>query len=561
MFRRIVAFTLTFVHIVLCCLPICQAESLSDTVVEKRLCNATMEDEFEEDSVIVVLTQENSNFNQVLSLSYFDSNLFVSAEDLTYFEKEIGDLQFLNEDGFNQIYLLKLKNPGKENVLKAIRKLENEDFVQYVCPNYIYSLGDTDVKEYNSNISNELASYNVLNNSYYEQYGLQKINASAAWEITTGSAGITVGVIDSGIDVTHPDLAGQCSTLLAKNFTDDGLGALVDPDGHGTHVAGIIGAIGDNDLGISGVCWDITMIPLRVFKGNGKSNAEWIIKAFRYAIEKDIPILNYSAGGYGRDPDLIDVLDNYTGLLVCSAGNDAMNTDTTSHYPSGYDFDNIVSVAGTDPNDELYVSDNNESNYGATTVDLAALGQSIKSTVPGNAYQEWTGTSMAERFTADDLNGDGKDDVAMMYDYGNNRATVYAMISQGNSFSNQVWYAWSAGAFNANSVTGRFTADDFNGDGKHDVAMMYDYGNNQATVYALISQGSSFSNQVWYSWSAGTFNANAVTGRFTAGDFNVDGKDDILSNYLYSYGTIKSFVQYSTGSGFTDIQEWSRNYD
>ena len=133
---------------------------------------------------------------------------------------------------------------------------------------------------------------------------------------------------------------------------------------------------------------------------------------------------------------------------------------------------------------------------------------------------------------------------------------MYTLFSQGNSFVNQVWYAWSAGGFNAGSVTGRFAAGDFNGDGKDDVAMMYDYGSNRATIYALISQGSSFSNQAWYSWSAGTFNANAVTGRFTAGDFNVDGKEDVLSCYLYSYGDIKPFIQYSTGSGFANIQEW-----
>ncbi len=617
MIKRLLPLVLTIV-VLLTGIPICQAVTVEDNaVVEKKRCTATIEDEFEEDSVIVVLTEESSSFNQVLSLDYFDSNLFVSVEDLMCFEEEISDLHFLNKDSFNQVYLLKLKNPGKENVLKAIRQLEDKGFVQYACPNYIYSIDDIDIEEDDTNICEEIARYVVPNDaSFSEQYGLRKINVSAAWEIATGSSNVTVGVLDTGIDCYHPDLVGQCNTALAKNFTGDGLGALVDPHGHGTHVAGIIGAK-RNDIGVVGVCWNISLVPLRVLDCEGEGSVSWLTQAIAYAIANNIPILNCSLGGDGTDDDLMEMLDNYTGLMVCAAGNEGRNIDVNPYYPASYNFSNIISVAGTDENDTLYEYGTDESNYGATTVDLAAPGEGIKSTVPGNAYEEWTGTSMAAPFVtgvaaliksvrpemsaieikncilqgatpiealsgkcvtggllnakgafvkaglietpkivSGDFNGDGKDDVAEVIRLGDHRTQFAVQLSNGSGFGDQT--AWFDNAsYAAAGIDQRAVAGDFNGDGKDDLAVLYNYGDGDLKFFTYLSTGSQFStSQQWYDWYAG---ADYIDNRFVAGDFNGDGKDDVAVMFRYPSGTVNIFTFISNGSSFTrqTWNEWS----
>jgi len=780
-----------------------QPDKETVAVNEKVYCSATLEDDFLDDSVIVVINKEVSNQKQQFTVADFELSTVSEVKnltgDVTGYDTQNAQVLFkslnadsvIEQEGHKDIVVLELETKGKQNVLDTIKQLEELDFVESAEPNYLFSpddiLADDSAVMYADSREEQSQFPNDIYRSY--QYALDKISIEDVWRVTTGSSTVRVGVIDSGI-ASHSELNANVTT--GWDFVNQNSATRDDPSGHGTHVAGIIGAIGNNFYGVCGLNWEVELVPLQVAEDDRYFSLQAIIQAVQYATVNNIPIINCSFGDEEDSNALEEAIAEYPGVVVCSAGNNRQNTDSTPHYPSGYNCDNIISVAATGESDDLWLF----SNYGAATVDIGAPGVSIYSTVLNNVHDYKSGTSMAapyvtgvaaliksvrpemsaieikncilqgatpiealsgkcvtggllnakgafvkagiitqqtltgdfngdgkddwalvqsypqsqtvvqvrpsignvyatdsvwwdsglgnfnllavqnnvcagdfngdgkddiammydygnsqaavyvllsqgssfssqvwyawsagafnansvtgrftagdvngdgkddivmmydygnsqatvyamisqgssfsnqiwyawsaggfnansvaERFTADDLTGDGKDDVAMMYDYGNNRATVYALISQGSSFSNQVWYAWSAGAFNANSVTGRFTAGDFNGDGKDDVAMMYDYGNNQATVYALISQGSSFSNQVWYSWSAGTFNANAVTGRFTAGNFNVDGKDDILSNYLYSYGTIKSFVQYSTGSGFTDIQEWSRNYD
>lgn len=154
-----------------------------------------------------------------------------------------------------------MKHPGKKNVLKIIKKLEKKEYIKYACPNYIYTIDaveDTATQEETAAVPNDP--------DYFAQFDLNQISAPDAWNITTGSGNVLVGVLDTGIDRTHPDLSSRVSTTLGKNFTDDGLGIFVDQVGHGTHVAGIIGAAGNNGTGISGVCWNVTMVSLKVFK-------------------------------------------------------------------------------------------------------------------------------------------------------------------------------------------------------------------------------------------------------------------------------------------------------
>ena len=365
---------------------------------EKIYCTATINDEFADDSVIVVLNKENSKLNQQRLPAYFGSELFSSAKDLTAIDKNTDRLEYLNKENFHQIFSLKLKAPSKKNVLKVIRELETKDYIKYAGPDYIYTVSSDEENGFQEEYS-EGSNATPNDPSYSSQTGLSKISASSAWNIATGSNSVRVGVLDSGIDRTHPDLSNRVNTTLGKNFTDDGLGFLVDQVGHGTHVAGIIGAAGSNSIGISGVCWNVNMVSLRVFQKTvnedgkivGTGYASWVANAVNYAIINNIPILNYSGGGEGTNAALQEAINNYTGLFICAAGNNGRNIDSNAYYPACYTNGNIISVASTNSSDVLAGS----SNYGATSVDLSAPGVSILSTLPDNSYGYMSGTSMA----------------------------------------------------------------------------------------------------------------------------------------------------------------------
>ena len=165
---------------------------------------------------------------------------------------------------------------------------------------------------------------------------------------------------------------------------------------------------------------------------------------------------------------------------------------------------------------------------------------------------------VTDRFVCGDFNDDGKDDVAAMYDYGNGHSRIHTWISNGSSFSpNGYAYTWwqanNGSTYDANKVTGRFVCGDYNGDGKDDIAAMYDYGSNHSRIHTWMSNGSSFSPSGYANtwWVAGSgYNANKVTGRFVSGDFDGNGRCDLAA--MYDYGSNNSRIHYwtSTGSSF-----------
>jgi subtilisin family serine protease len=246
------------------------------------------------------------------------------------------------------------------------------------------------------------------------------IDAPAAWSITTGSSSVIVGVIDTGIDYTHEDLQANMWTnpgeIPNNGIDDDGNGYIDDyyginaidhtgdpmddyaPVYHGTHCSGTIGAVGNNGIGVVGVNWTVRLMGLKFLGSDGKGYTSNAITCIQYAIDKGANILSNSWGGSGYDQSLKDAIDaaQAAGILfVAAAGNKGLNTDVYPNYPSCYDSDNIISVAATDDNDQLASFWNWGSNYGPTTVDVAAPGVSILSTKEGNAYQYLSGTSMA----------------------------------------------------------------------------------------------------------------------------------------------------------------------
>lgn len=228
--------------------------------------------------------------------------------------------------------------------------------------------------------------------------GSYDIDAPEAWGISANCSSVVVAVIDTGIDYMHEDLKDS----YAQGGYDfvNGDGDPMDDDGHGTHVAGIIAAQGDNGIGIAGVCWDARLVSLKAFDSNGFGYTSDIIKAIDYVVKLkrdhgvDVRVVNMSFGGrnYSQaEHDAVGALRDAGILAVVAAGNEGTDNDASPFYPSGYDLDNIVSVAAADSSGRLA----GFSNYGAASVDIVAPGAGVLSTYPGNSYISMSGTSMA----------------------------------------------------------------------------------------------------------------------------------------------------------------------
>jgi subtilisin family serine protease len=220
-------------------------------------------------------------------------------------------------------------------------------------------------------------------------WGLQKIEMPTAWNKTTGSKNVKVAVIDSGVDYKHADLAANVDVSLGYDFVDNDADPQ-DGKGHGTHVAGTIGAKANNGLGVPGINWNVTMVPIRILNNEGTGSVSNIVKGINWATQKKIPIANYSISGDNYSSSIETAIKNYPGLFVGTAGNKGDSLESTPRYPSALIISNMITVGNSDQQDERYSS----SGYSKTKVDLFAPGRKIYSTIPGG-YGTKTGTSMA----------------------------------------------------------------------------------------------------------------------------------------------------------------------
>ena len=244
------------------------------------------------------------------------------------------------------------------------------------------------------------------------------IDAPEAWDVTTGTGSTIVAVIDTGVDYLHPDLAANIwvnqDELPGNGIDDDGNGYVddirgydfynndnnpLDDHGHGTHVAGTIGAVGNNGVGVAGVNWDVQIMPLKFLGADGSGTTSDAIEAIRYAIDNGAHISNNSWGGDPFSQSLYNAIRDARDvghIFVAAAGNGnfigfGLDNDATPFYPAGYDLDNIVAVAATDHNDDIAIF----SNYGATTVDLVPRACRSSARLPNGNYGLNSGTSMA----------------------------------------------------------------------------------------------------------------------------------------------------------------------
>lgn len=236
-------------------------------------------------------------------------------------------------------------------------------------------------------------------------YGLEKVSAPAAWAIHRGDKGFIVADIDTGIDYNHEDLAGNIwrnptpsdkADVVGFDFVhNDGLP--FDDNGHGTHTAGTIGAVGGNGVAISGVSQRVSLMSLKFLSGQGSGTSADAIRAIDYAITHGAKVLSNSWGGKGDSDnkalsDAIDRAKDKDVLFIAAAGNDGTDNDGADPaYPASFPNDNLIAVAATDSSDKMAYF----SNYGLKTTHVGAPGAAVYSTVPGNKYKALSGTSMA----------------------------------------------------------------------------------------------------------------------------------------------------------------------
>lgn len=309
---------------------------------------------------------------------------------------------------------LHLKLPKGVSVEGALKSLAEDSRVEFAAPNHIYELPETAAQTVTPNDKGFSYLYGLHNEGQTGGTPDADIDAPEAWSIQRGRNqnhnGPIIAVIDTGVDYNHPDLKANMWTnpgeIPGDGIDNDRNGVVDDVHGynavdnngdpmdrqsHGTHVAGTIGAQGDNRTGVVGVNQEANIMGIKIFDDSGRTNAAAIIRGIQYADKMGARVANNSWGGGAPNQGIQAAFADSSTFHLVAAGNDGKNNDTRPTYPANYDLPNIVTVAATDHNDELA----NFSNYGGRTVDLAAPGVDIVSTVPGGKYSKMSGTSMA----------------------------------------------------------------------------------------------------------------------------------------------------------------------
>jgi serine protease len=355
-----------------------------------------------------------------------DNILVVYKDNATSYERSSaqrlvgGTLRDLNRDGVDDKFkhvmggkLAQLSLRKGADVNAAIKMISKHPAVKYAEPNYIVrAIGVPDDPNF-------VSLWGMHNTGQSGGTADADIDAVEAWDITTGSSSVIVGVIDTGVDYNHPDLQANIWTnpgeIAGDGIDNDGNGVIddihgynananngdpMDGNGHGTHVSGTIGAKGNNGVGVVGVNWDVTIIGCQFLDASGSGSTAGAIACIDYMTNLkqnhgvDVKATNNSWGGGGFSQALKDSIDSAgdAGILfLAAAGNGASDNDVTASYPASYESDAVMAIASTDRNDNM----SGFSQWGLTSVDMGAPGSAILSTVPGGGYDTFSGTSMA----------------------------------------------------------------------------------------------------------------------------------------------------------------------
>lgn len=281
--------------------------------------------------------------------------------------------------------------PG-QTVEQAVNTYASDPNVAYAQPNFIYrKLAIPADPAYGELWAANNTGQTIVSGTYTPKTGTAKndMNLEPAWDVQTDCSSVVVAVVDSGINYNSEDLAANMwlgNVKHGQNFATDGVaGDPMDLNGHGTHIAGIIGAVGGNGLGGAGVCWKENLMAVRVLDATGAGTTATVVQGVDYARTSGAKIINLSLGGSQLDPlfsDAITRAQNSNVLVVVAAGNEKNNNDgTTPVYPCNFTHPNLVCVTALDQNYALPTF----ANWGATSVDVGAPGTNIHST--------WAGTS------------------------------------------------------------------------------------------------------------------------------------------------------------------------
>ncbi|MBD9026450.1 MAG: hypothetical protein EGR09_06185 [Clostridiales bacterium] len=360
--------------------------------------------DFDYGSVLVQLKPQITDAVSMCSDPFEELNI---SDAKCIFGDDTSSISLFSDKTEPIIYVLDLENPSRENVIDTIEKLKAMPNIEYAEPNYnVYELSEP-------------------NDTYYQngkQAVLDLIGAKKLWDFDIDCSDVAVGVMDSGIQTNHEDLIDNIwvntGEIVGDGIDNDGNGYIDDIYGwncgdsngdvsyvsnHGVHVAGIVSAVTDNSKGVASVARNAKIASIKIFNSSGKSTLSYIIEGINYAKKNDINIINCSFGGAGWGSTSVSIVKSAIEAVpdiffVIAAGNIATSTpqpdnDQTAVYPSQLtkDLDNVISVANTTSSDEL----NEKSHYGAKSVDIAAPGTDIYSTIPTNSYKIMSGTSMS----------------------------------------------------------------------------------------------------------------------------------------------------------------------
>jgi hypothetical protein len=323
------------------------------------------------------------------------------------------------------------------NILELVEKLKDNPNIEYLEPNYIYSINDFEIASdiiYDKDLSPVSTTSTTVPDDplYSQQTNITQTNIDDVWnEYTTGDGSQIVAILDTGVDYTHPDLeaniwVNEAELNGVEGYDDDGNGyvddirgwdfinndnAPLDDNMHGTHVAGIVGAVGGNGIGVAGAAWNVKLMPIKVFQSNGVGNSTTIAEGVNYATANGATIQNMSFGSYAESATLKSALENAyaSSFLVAAAGNNKIcigpgkcpdKTPSAPLYPGAYTFvlgveDGNGAYDNYDQDGPIYSGYSNFLNY-----EVKAPGSSIMNTVPNGGYRALTGTSMATPLVA-----------------------------------------------------------------------------------------------------------------------------------------------------------------